>query len=1681
MKMKKQIVNSKYNFVLMFIILCNQYDCHASLNVKPNLLTNLFKGVLDIPVTNNVRIPDREERPRPQRNDYTPNFDPEALNRYKDELLRYILSEENNLKDRLSNDNSINGLDKKHNKRFISNNTSLDEELESELDGNIKDFSDVSWPDPDPGLENNKIMVDDVTQLNKAPVDGIFFPRMTQDVKHILALARQEGKRVSMRGTKHSMGGHTIAENGFVIDMAKLDHIKYDKIKKQVRVGPGVIWSDLVYHLNQFGMSPLSLQSYSTFSVGGSISVNAHGITSDYSLYHSIIRFTLIKWDGSEVVCQSDGVGESGELYRLVIGGYGMFGVIVDIILAVQENTRLRMDVIQTNSADLYPTYRKLIESSNVAVKLARMDITNGEDCQLFVLTKDVNIDSQIVSKLPLEPRKMSLFNQLFYKWLLPSTTSLRYIIERSSYQALDWTDDNDLNLLIYESAEPLAKLYSPLFKQEDTFVLQEFFVPASALHRWLLLAKNGLTKKYKFLTLLNLTIRFVKHDNITFLSYSRAEEGSFAFVLYYRIRKIKEADEELQKIHNEFARISLDLGGTFYLPYRHHYSKEQLVEGYPNIQEFFQKKLQYDPHNMFSSAWSKKYMKKLFPNLQSTSSKAYQNPMEDTDLYESKLVDNFQPNFVNWRQNITDCYRSLLSDPQSRQRFFEKFLTLIFSVEDNKKVESIVTKAIWNPNNHNDIDIFNEIRGEFVESKDSDPLPIGQVMKLGRAIQQSRHQKQELARETINIVSKLGVYGHLNDYVSIGDTGKMVLPFLEYNIVQGKVWVVHNTLGDIPEVIERGTEKEVGEFVFLDYNNPTTINIPSESADLVTMNQGLHHQRQDRIMGFLSEVHRILRPGGLFIVREHNASPELYPTLYLAHSVFNAVTGRTLQEERTEIRAFRSIMEWRLIIEKAGFQDSFLYEIEKGDPTIDEMMCFIKGSLKHRKERNDTSFRNNISRLRPSLVGILPKEVAYTLDAIVQQGPNVVFQFSKTIIDTTLQNIDGLLNWVQYIIDNFATTGQEYIFNQTKDQYINPILEMANVFRQTLDSSEIDIDDSFELIPRELIALIKSLIKKGNDGKATTFELIIIGFITDAQNAMNGLVNFSEVSTGEEENDPCLDVCFNKDSVIPRKDLFITSENLNTNAHSSCDEFCVIRTGDEKTADIDRNVDKSYSKSTATTQFEYEIIYQKMQSLLARHPYMKDIRTFSKVAGIPKRIQRILKSGLGRKMTITPDIMTDYMLTYGDAISWKEMKTPLDNIIQNPQANVLTINAIDDRQSSWHKVAIAALGSSHVQLNSYTITFATFAGMQKYVDLWQHAQNIRRSRSRLTINDIEKSTNKIKKETMDQYKLTPKSKELLQSLVGLIRLKENIDGNSPLNANSLDDMSADLIIRSIVLSKIGKERGLNGAYNWYKLSEWLQIDMVKIFGNYMEHRPWFLYPFMDMIKSYFTVLQEEAMIVYGKYGIQKAILSGAFVTSFVPGITMLLLYAQLALLAYPVQMGLASYYSSDGDYSLQTKATQIEKLIVAGSEDRTVSQWKNIDERIHVTLIVPGLYEVTVPSLGYMSPVLERMASQFTDVTILRISNHDEIQVRVVVYGNSEFDRKEVVYKLRHGLKSVKPEYMFEYKLPTLGKSPEIESASGLPIYVVLAIKPPHLLQFIREINQIKNVSLDQIYDFWA
>jgi hypothetical protein len=93
-------------------------------------------------------------------------------------------------------------------------------------------------------------------------------------------------------------------------------------------------------------------------------------------------------------------------------------------------------------------------------------------------------------------------------------------------------------------------------------------------------------------------------------------------------------------------------------------------------------------------------------------------------------------------------------------------------------------------------------------------------------------------------------------------------------------------------------------------------------------------------------------------------------------------------------------------------------------------------------------------------------------------------------------------------------------------------------------------------------------------------------------------------------------------------------------------------------------------------------------------------------------------------------------------------------------------------------------------------------------------------------------------------------------------------------------------------------DRGLDSAeYTFYKLSEWMQVEILTGFAASLEHTPWYRYPFMDTLKLYFSVLAQETLVVYKKLGPEKALLSMAFVTDVVPGIVMTLLMGQLALL----------------------------------------------------------------------------------------------------------------------------------------------------------------------------------------
>ena len=524
-------------------------------------------------------------------------------------------------------------------------------------------------------------------------------------------------------------------------------------------------------------------------------------------------------------------------------------------------------------------------------------------------------------------------------------------------------------------------------------------------------------------------------------------------------------------------------------------------------IDNFFEKKNFYDPHGMFSSSWSKNYMTQVIPKSDELliSSKVPDNSEDDYELGKNS-TEKFVLPIVS--QHRDDSYRKLMSNPTQRNEFIEHFFTNIFNIESKDKLKNLMAKAVADPRNSNDDDIYQYIK-QHLDEGSSDPL--NEFSKVVKSLLQTRWQRKELVKETVTILHRLKRLGKINGLVSIGDTGKLVRELTENEFVSGNVWIVHDDLGGLVQMIERGSENEVGEFVQIDYNNPIFIKIPSESADLITLNIGLHHFPQETILPFLNEVYRILRKGGLFIVREHDASPEIIPVLDLAHSIFNAVTGVSPLNDRHEIRAFRPILEWRKIIESVGLTDSYLYDIESGDPTIDEMMCFYKQSLLSPDEnRTSNVVTKKRSDLKPALSDVIPKEMALIIENMANQAPNLALELSRVGIAKTITLLIDLTENLKNIDFVQSNKPLELLMSGLSRQALDPLISMLNDFQLHLQSAE-RTEAEIKLIPDEFIVLLKGFLKNAHKGSASPMELVIAGVLKE----INTFLSSSE----KEEN----------------------------------------------------------------------------------------------------------------------------------------------------------------------------------------------------------------------------------------------------------------------------------------------------------------------------------------------------------------------------------------------------------------------------------------------------------------------------------------------------------------------------------------------------------------------------------
>jgi FAD/FMN-containing dehydrogenase len=448
--------------------------------------------------------------------------------------------------------------------------------------------------------------VDDASRLNRTHVTEVCAISADKSaaeaqVRQLILRARTQKLGIAIAGAGHSMGGHSISPEGIVLNMLPFNHLELSKDNKILRVGAGARWSDVVPYLNSRGYSVAVMQASNDFSVGGSISVNCHGWQHNSPPIASTVEsFRLVTAAGSIVRCSRT---ENSELFSLVLGGYGLFGVILEVDLRVVPNERYRPEVEVIPAGTYVARFaEKTNNATDIGMVYGRLCVVPGEKTFLreAILTVFRRVPCKRDQIPPLSSTRFRTLHREIYRAQIqsPAGKEVRWKAEKGLGEQFG-SSDVSRNQLLNEA----AALYQER-NADRTDILHEYFIPPQEVARFLDRSREIIPRHNG--ELLNVTIRNVREDRDSFLRYADGE--MFAFVMLFNQPRSEEADEKMAAMTRELINASLECRGRYYLCYRLHATKDQLTRAYPQAVEFFDRKRHYDPDEVFRNKFYDKY-----------------------------------------------------------------------------------------------------------------------------------------------------------------------------------------------------------------------------------------------------------------------------------------------------------------------------------------------------------------------------------------------------------------------------------------------------------------------------------------------------------------------------------------------------------------------------------------------------------------------------------------------------------------------------------------------------------------------------------------------------------------------------------------------------------------------------------------------------------------------------------------------------------------------------------------------------------------------------------------------------------------------------------------------------------------------------------------------------------------
>lgn len=464
--------------------------------------------------------------------------------------------------------------------------------------------------------EPSGIIVNDIhSQLNATRVRRIAEPATFDALRNTLQSANRERRAVCIAGGRHAMGAQAFATDGVLIDIRKLNRVlAFDAARGLIEVESGMQWPQLFAELAaiqagqawRWGISQKQTGA-DRLTIGGCLSANVHGRGLTLPPFvGDVASFKLLDARGELIQCSRT---ENAELFSLVIGGYGLFGLIYSVTLRLVPRRKVQRVVRVRDIEGLPAAFAERIRDGFL---YGDFQFSIDDQSADFLRRGVFSCYQPVADATPLPETKKELAERDWVELLGLAHDGKAEAFKRYAdyYRSTDgqvyWSDDHQMSIYPDYYHQKLDRQRKA--RHKGTEAITEIYCERAALETFM--AEVRQDARRGGMEIIYGTIRLIEQDQESFLAWAKKPYACVIFNLHvdHTAAGMRQAADAFRRLID----IGIRHGGSYYPTYHKFATRRQVTTCYPQFAEFLKLKRKYDPEETFQSDWYRHY-KKMF------------------------------------------------------------------------------------------------------------------------------------------------------------------------------------------------------------------------------------------------------------------------------------------------------------------------------------------------------------------------------------------------------------------------------------------------------------------------------------------------------------------------------------------------------------------------------------------------------------------------------------------------------------------------------------------------------------------------------------------------------------------------------------------------------------------------------------------------------------------------------------------------------------------------------------------------------------------------------------------------------------------------------------------------------------------------------------------------------------